>query len=499
MPRAANRRSPTSRAPSRRWRRSSTSPSSRCRSCRGRRTSAPATIARSSPTCASRAPSSRTPTWCASSTVPRCTTARPTKTGTTSRAWPSCSSASSETARPVSCRCTSSANSPASTTAPCGIRRPRRAVAKARSVFRCTECGAEQPKWAGRCDACGEWNTLVEEAVGRTTRRMGGSAARRIDNLSAHPPIRLSAVEGMGVGRWRTGLAEFDFVLGGGIVPGSVVLVGGEPGIGKSTLLLQCAARLEQAGIPTLYVSGEEAPHPLRLRADRLADDARGVHVLGETRLEAILHHAKALGSRVVFVDSIQTTYTDQLEGAPGNVGQVRECAARLMRFAKQAGPAVLLVGHVTRGGGIAGPKTLEHIVDTVLYFEGEHTLDHRVLRAVKNRFGSVDEIGVFEMTGGGLLPVADPAATFLAGRVTNTSGSAVTALLEGTRPLLGEIGLGGEVRPVAGVERRLAEAARQGFRRVFCSARSRIAPGAAGVELVALDGIGELARRVAA
>jgi DNA repair protein RadA/Sms len=458
-------------------------------------------------------------------------------------------------------------------------------VAKARSVFRCTECGAEQPKWAGRCDACGEWNTLVEEAVGRTTRRMGGSADRRIDSLSAHPPIRLSAVEGMGVVRWRTGLAEFDFVLGGGIVPGSVVLVGGEPGIGKSTLLLQCAARLEQAGIPTLYVSGEESPDQLRLRADRLADDARGVHVLGETRLEAILHHAQALGSRVVFVDSIQTTYTDELEGAPGNVGQVRECAARLMRFAKQAGPAVLLVGHVTRGGGIAGPKTLEHIVDTVLYFEGEHTLDHRVLRAVKNRFGSVDEIGVFEMTGGGLLPVADPAAAFLAGRATNISGSAVTALMEGTRPLLveiqalaskagfgtpqrvatgldhrrlavllavlerrggvacgeldvfvnvtggirlvepstdlavlaalvssvrdrplpadalflGEVGLGGEVRPVAGVERRLAEAARQGFRRVFCSARSRIVPGAAGVELVALDGIGELARRIAA
>ena len=455
-------------------------------------------------------------------------------------------------------------------------------MAKARSVFRCTECGAEQPKWAGRCDACGEWNTLVEEAVGRT----GGRAGRTTPPPSGSPPVRLSAVQGGGMERWRTGLREFDFVLGGGIVPGSVVLVGGEPGIGKSTLLLQCAARLEQAGIPTLYVSGEESPDQLRLRADRLTDDARGVHVLGETRLEAILHHAQALACRVVFVDSIQTTYTDELEGAPGNVGQVRECAARLMRFAKQAGPAVLLVGHVTRGGGIAGPKTLEHIVDTVLYFEGEHTLDHRVLRAVKNRFGSVDEIGVFEMTGGGLLPVADPAATFLAGRATNISGSAVTALMEGTRPLLveiqalaakagfgtpqrvatgldhrrlavllavlerrggvacgeldvfvnvtggirlvepstdlavlaalvssvrdrplpadalflGEVGLGGEIRPVAGVERRLAEAARQGFHRVFCSARSRIAPGgAAGVELVALDGIGELARRVAA
>src|SRR5207253_1036050 len=217
--------------------------------------------------------------------------------------------------------------------------------------------------------------------------------------------------------RWQTGLREFDFVLGGGIVPGSVVLVGGKPGIGKSTLLLQCAARLEQAGVPTLYVSGEESPDQIRLRAARLTVDAGAVHVLGETRLEAITHHAHALGARVVLVDSIQTTYTDELEGAPGNVGQVRECAARLMRFAKEAGPAVLLVGHVTKGGGIAGPKTLEHIVDTVLYFEGETTLDHRILRAVKNRFGSVDEIGVFAMTGAGLEPVADPAAAFLAGR----------------------------------------------------------------------------------
>jgi len=378
-------------------------------------------------------------------------------------------------------------------------------------------------------------------------------------------------------------LAEFDYVLGGGIVPGSVTLVGGEPGIGKSTLLLQCAARLEQAGVATLYVSGEESPEQIRLRGDRLTVDAGAVHVLGETRLEAILHHARAVGARVVFVDSIQTTYTDALEGAPGNVGQVRECAAQQLRFAKEAGPAVLLVGHVTKGGGIAGPKTLEHIVDTVLYFEGESTLDHRLLRAVKNRFGSVDEIGVFEMTGTGLEPVADPAAAFLAGRTTGVSGSAVTALMEGTRPMLveiqalasktgfgtpqrvatgldhrrlavllavlerrgglpfgqldvfvnvtggvrllepstdlavmaalvssvhdrplppdalflGEVGLGGEIRPVAGVERRLGEAARQGFRRVFLSARARVA--ATDLEVIGMEGIGELARRLAA
>ena len=449
---------------------------------------------------------------------------------------------------------------------------------KRRSVFRCTDCGADQPKWAGRCESCGAWNTLVEEAVGRTAK-----GARKPAAPIGSPPIRLSEVSGKGMERWRTGLAELDFVLGGGIVPGSLVLVGGEPGIGKSTLLLQCAARLERAGIPTLYVSGEESPEQLRLRADRLQDPAGAVHALGETRLEAILAHATALGARVVFVDSIQTTYTDELEGAPGNVGQVRECAARLMRFAKEAGPAVILVGHVTKGGGIAGPRTLEHIVDTVLYFEGEATLDHRILRAVKNRFGSVDEIGVFQMTPVGLLPVADPAAAFLAGRHTGVSGSAVTALMEGTRPMLvevqalatkagfttpqrvatgldqrrlavllavlerrgglpfggidvfvnvtggvrlvepstdlavmaalvssvhdrpcpadalflGEVGLGGEIRPVAGVERRLAEAERQGFRRVFLSARARVA--APGLDVIGLEGIGELARRLAA
>jgi DNA repair protein RadA/Sms len=361
------------------------------------------------------------------------------------------------------------------------------------------------------------------------------------------------------------------------------VLVGGEPGIGKSTLLLQCAAKLEAAGVPTLYVSGEESPEQIRLRADRLDPSAGRVHVLGETRLEAMVHHAAALGAKVVIVDSIQTAYTDELEGAPGNVGQVRECAARLMRFAKDAGPAVILVGHVTKGGGLAGPRTLEHIVDTVVYFEGEATLDFRVLRAVKNRFGSVDEIGVFRMTGAGLEGVPDPGAAFLAGRAAGVSGSAVTALMEGTRPVLvevqalaarpgfgtpqrvatgldhrrlavllavlerragiglgdrdvfvnvtggvrlaepsadlavvaalvssardralpadalflGEVGLGGEIRPVAGVERRLAEAERQGFRRVFLSARSRVI--GAGVDLVGLEGIHDLARRLAA
>src|SRR5437667_1266291 len=330
---------------------------------------------------------------------------------------------------------------------------------KGHSVFRCSECGAEQPKWGGRCDSCGAWNSLAEEPVGRNVGRLEGR------NETGAVPVQLSTIPTASAQRWRTGLAEFDFVLGGGIVPGSVTLVGGEPGIGKSTLLMQCAARLESQGISTLYVSGEESPDQLRLRADRLEEDAGSIRVLGETRLESILHHATQLKSSVVLLDSVQTTYTEELEGAPGNVGQVRECAARLMRFAKESGPAVLLVGHVTKGGGIAGPKTLEHIVDTVLYFEGEATLDHRILRAVKNRFGSVDEIGVVEMTGAGLAPVANPAAAFLAGRHTGVSGSAVTALMEGTRPMLVEIqalaskaGFGTPQRVATGLDhRRLA------------------------------------------
>jgi DNA repair protein RadA/Sms len=455
-------------------------------------------------------------------------------------------------------------------------------VGKPRSVFRCTECGAEQPKWAGRCDACGTWNSLVEEATGMQRGGRGGGRKGGRSAPTAVPPVRLSALGGAEVLRWHSGIAEFDFVLGGGLVPGSLVLVGGEPGIGKSTLLLQSAARLEQAGIRTLYVSGEESPEQLRLRAARLREDAGPVHVLGETNLEAILEQSTALGAQALFLDSIQTTYTSELEGAPGNVGQVRECAARLMRFAKETGPAVFLVGHVTKGGGIAGPRTLEHIVDTVLYFEGETTLDHRILRAVKNRFGSVDEIGVFRMTANGLEPVPDPAAAFLAGRHTGVSGSAVTALMEGTRPMLieiqalaskagfgtpqrvatgleqkrlalllavlerrgglpmgaldvfvnvtggvrlgepstdlavlaalmssvrdrpapadalflGEVGLGGEVRPVAALERRLGEAERQGFRRVFLSARSRVS---SGLDVVGIEHVGDLAARLAA
>src|SRR5215218_10149602 len=317
--------------------------------------------------------------------------------------------------------------------------------AKVRTLYRCTECGADHPKWAGRCDVCGAWNSLVEEvavravATGGASRRAGGTRTLAEGGSVAVTP-RLRDVSGSEAKRWRTGIDEFDFVLGGGIVPGSMILIGGEPGIGKSTLLLQVAARLQSAGHATLYASGEESALQIKLRADRLGEDAGDVTLLSETNLETVLTTASAAAPAVLIVDSIQTVFTSDLEGAPGNVGQVRECAARLMRFAKESGTAVFVVGHVTKGGGIAGPKTLEHIVDTVLYFEGEAALDYRLLRTTKNRFGSVDELGVFSMTERGLVAVPNPSAVFLAARAQGISGSAVTALMEGTRPVLVEV-----------------------------------------------------------
>ena len=309
---------------------------------------------------------------------------------------------------------------------------------KVRTVYRCTDCGGEAPKWAGRCDDCGAWNTLVEETAAparQAPRHARGSRA------AAPGTVRpLGEVDAAASPRLTTGLRELDFVLGGGIVPGSMTLIGGEPGIGKSTLLLQVAARLTSAGSPALYVSGEESPLQVRLRADRLAEATAEVLLLAETSLETILATAGAQRPAALIIDSIQTVYTEALEGAPGNVGQVRECAARLMRFAKESGTAVIVIGHVTKGGGIAGPKTLEHIVDTVLYFEGEGMQDHRILRATKNRFGGVDEIGVFRMTQAGLAVVENPSALFVGGRENDSSGTAVAALLEGTRPLLVEI-----------------------------------------------------------
>jgi DNA repair protein RadA/Sms len=336
-----------------------------------------------------------------------------------------------------------------------------------RTVFRCTECGAEYPKWGGKCDTCGEWNTLVEESAPQP-RTAGGRARRHAAAPRGASSKRLREVEGTAATRVPSGLQELDYVLGGGIVPGSVVLVGGEPGIGKSTLLLQVAARLGRgvgAGHGALYVSAEESAPQIRLRAARLGDASLDVELLTETSLETILAIARAGPPALLVVDSIQTIWLEEMEGAAGNVGQVRECAARLTRFAKETGCAVFIVGHVTKGGGVAGPKTLEHIVDTVLYFEGDASLDFRVLRATKNRFGSVDEIGVFRMTETGLVPVENPSSLFLGERHDPAPGSAVAALIEGTRPVLVEIqalatraGYGTPQRVATGVDpRRLA------------------------------------------
>jgi DNA repair protein RadA/Sms len=311
------------------------------------------------------------------------------------------------------------------------------APSRTKTSFFCTECGNESARWQGQCPGCGEWNTLVEELKPKKATPSAHTPGARPEPAR---PTRLSAVEAGATARWSTGIRELDFVLGGGVVPGSLILLGGEPGIGKSTILLQVAARLERGGHATVYVSGEESAAQVRLRADRLGGGADDVLFLGETELGAILNRTAEVKPAVLVVDSIQTTYTDALDGAPGSVTQVRECAARLQRFAKETGTAVFLVGHVTKGGTVAGPRTLEHIVDTVLYFEGSRSLDHRVLRATKNRFGGVDEIGVFRMTVEGLEAVESPSELFLGERAEGVSGAAVVSTMEGSRPLLVEV-----------------------------------------------------------
>ena len=429
---------------------------------------------------------------------------------------------------------------------------------KARTVFLCSECGGETYRWQGQCPHCGAWNTLVEERVRATP------AAERLDRGAAGDvrAVALYEVEGVERPRWRIGLAELDFVLGGGVVPGSLVLLGGEPGIGKSTLLLQVSAHLAAAGHKVLYVSGEESAYQVKLRAQRIREPTDDVLMLPETSAEAILDRLDELEPDVLVIDSIQTLYTDRLDGAPGSVAQVREVAGALQRVAKRREMATFIVGHVTKEGGIAGPKTLEHIVDVVLYFESPTGLDHRIVRGTKNRYGAADEIALFRMGAVGLEPVENPSALFLQGRQDRASGSAVVAALEGTRPVLvevqalvnrsvysapqrvatgfdarrlalllavlerrarlrtsdldvflnvvgglrlaepgadlavvaaiasairdvvldaeavfvGEVGLGGEIRPVRQVERRLVEAGRLGFKRAFLAGSSDVA-----------------------
>ena len=306
-------------------------------------------------------------------------------------------------------------------------------MAKAKSIYSCTECGATSPKWQGQCPGCAEWNTLVESVAEKAT-------GHRFESLAPTARLQnLSEIEARETERIPTGIAEFDRALGGGLVPGGVVLIGGDPGIGKSTLLLQALSLLSQDQ-KVLYISGEESGEQVALRARRLSLDTRQLQLMAEINLERILHTLQAERPQVAVIDSIQTLWSDQLSSAPGSVAQVRECAAQLTRLAKQAGITIILVGHVTKDGALAGPRVLEHIVDTVLYFEGDTHSSFRLVRAVKNRFGAVNELGVFAMTDKGLKGVNNPSALFLSQHDQEVAGSCVMVTQEGTRPLLVEI-----------------------------------------------------------
>jgi DNA repair protein RadA/Sms len=447
-------------------------------------------------------------------------------------------------------------------------------MGRARSIYACTECGAQQPRWLGRCPECGGWSTLVEERAAAAAPEPHELVAR---DASAKPR-RLIEIDAEAVPRLATGIAELDRVLGGGIVPGSVVLLAGEPGVGKSTLALQLAAGI-QGSRPVLYVAGEESPEQVRLRANRLASLPEQLAVLTETCVEALAEPWRDAQPALVLVDSVQTLRSERVESAPGSVAQVRECAALLAATAKAHGAALVLVGHVTKEGAIAGPRVLEHLVDVVLQLEGDGFHAFRLLRAHKNRFGSTQEIGVFQMSGTGLEPVANPSELFLAERRGSAPGSCVVPWLEGSRPMLveiqalvapagygtarrtaigvddarlalllavldrraqvdllgrdvyvnavggvrirepgadlaialalassrldaalpsdaaacGEVGLGGEIRRVAQLEARVAEAVRLGFRRVLVPAGARAAlPAQRGAQLVGVADVAE-------
>ncbi|MEE9520340.1 MAG: DNA repair protein RadA, partial [Dehalococcoidales bacterium] len=301
-----------------------------------------------------------------------------------------------------------------------------------RVVFVCQQCGKESLRWLGRCPNCQQWNTFVETAVTAPT------ASRSISPVS--PPQELSQVVLEAADRFSLPLTEFSRVLGGGVVAGSLALIGGEPGIGKSTLLLQVSALVAQARGKVVYVSGEETLRQIKLRSERLGVTGENLYLLAETNIEVILNQIEELSPSMVVVDSIQTVYHSELEGAPGSISQVRECTLRLMRWAKLSAVPVFIAGHVTKDGAIAGPRVLEHIVDVVLYLEGEPFSAYRLLRCVKNRYGSTNEVGVFEMKGEGLIEVDNPSQVFLSRRGGETVGSAVVPTLEGSRPLLVEI-----------------------------------------------------------
>src|SRR5688500_9359722 len=306
-----------------------------------------------------------------------------------------------------------------------------------KAVFVCQECGAQAPKWVGRCADCGAWNSMVEE---RPVEPAAAGAGHRYAQSAAGTAKLYAEVETANATRLSTGIGEFDRVLGGGIVPGSLVLLGGEPGIGKSTLLLQAAAHFAREIGPVLYASGEESEHQIKSRGDRLGVGAAPLYLLSETCIERILEEIARIRPALVIIDSVQTVFSMKFQSAPGSIGQVREAATQFLFAAKGQNIPTVLVGHVTKDGALAGPKVLEHVVDTVLSFEGERHHSHRVVRAVKNRFGAVSELGVFEMTGTGLKPVPNPSALFLSERASGTPGSAVLCCVEGSRPILVEV-----------------------------------------------------------
>ena len=443
-------------------------------------------------------------------------------------------------------------------------------ASKSKSVWYCTSCGNESPKWMGRCPACGEWNTMVEAP----SEARKGTPARRISDSSERKPRKLKDIDYSAEARVSLGIGELDRLLGGGMVPGSLILIGGEPGIGKSTLSLQIP--LGCPGMKTLYVTGEESERQVKMRAARLSpggipDDCL---IYCETLIDSIIDEASAISPDLVIVDSVQTMYTDSIESTPGSVSQIKEVAARLLRFAKESGVPVILIGHITKDGYIAGPKILEHIVDVVLQFEGENRGSYRILRSIKNRFGSTAELAVFEMTGEGLRQVENPSEMLIPMHEEGLSGAAIAVMLDGTRPLLfevqalvssaaygtaqrsatgfdtrrlnmllavlekragfklsakdvflnmagglrvsdpacdlavicavlssnfdfpipadvcfaAEVGLSGEIRPVGQIDRRIGEAARLGFRKIFVSSYSSLdgikAPGIAIVRV---------------
>lgn len=298
----------------------------------------------------------------------------------------------------------------------------------ARTIHVCQSCGFRSQKWLGRCPGCEEWNTFAEEA----SRIMAGPAPAA---SLAYPEI-----SGDEIDRIPCGIGEFDRVLGGGIVPGSLVLIGGEPGIGKSTLILQVAETLSRQGLRCLYVAGEESAQQIKMRGDRLGIRGSELYLVSETRIQGVLEEAQRIEPHAVIIDSIQTVYSDKLDSIPGSIGQIRECAAALLTYAKGQRVPTFLVGHITKDGAIAGPKALEHLVDTVLYFEGERHQNHKIVRAVKNRFGPANELGIFEMTGLGLKEVANPSALFLTERAEDVPGSVVVCAIEGSRPVLVEV-----------------------------------------------------------